>query len=71
MWHHARMDMKGWDARVDGWYEASFDESQPAESLARMRELLAQHPDAGALIPTLPRYRRSLSGYAAALTDDN
>ena len=51
MWHHARMDMKEWDARVDAWYEASFDESQPAESLARMRELLARHPDAGALIP--------------------
>ena len=101
MWHDARMDTKEWDARVDAWYEASFDESQPAETVARMRELLAQHPNAGALIPfelagvhdtlgleneavplyeqalaeglipTLPRYRRSLSGYAAALTDNN
>ena len=51
MWHHARMDMKTWDGRVDAWYETHFDESQPAESVARMRELLAQHPDAGALIP--------------------
>ena len=51
MWHDARMDTKEWDARVDAWYEASFDESQPAETVARMRELLAQHPNAGALIP--------------------
>lgn len=51
MWHHAQMDMRAWDARVDAWYEASFDESQPAESVTRMRELLARHPDAGALIP--------------------
>jgi len=51
MWHHARMDMKTWDARVDAWYETNFDESQPAESVAHLRELLARHPDAGALIP--------------------
>ncbi len=43
--------MREWDARVDAWYETSFDESKPAESVAGMHDLLAQDPDAGALVP--------------------
>jgi tetratricopeptide (TPR) repeat protein len=51
MWHHALMEMSEWDARVDAWYDTSFDESQPAKSVAGMRDLLAHYPHAGALIP--------------------
>ncbi len=43
------MDLDEWDARVDAWYRDRFDESRPDDSVAGMRELLAQNPAAGAL----------------------
>lgn len=45
------MDLNAWDARIDAWYATAFDESRPTESVAAMRALLAEHPDAGALAP--------------------
>jgi len=42
--------MSGWDARIDDWYENSFDESRPEQSVAGMRDLLAQRPEGGALV---------------------
>ena len=41
--------MSDWDARVDAWYQDSFDESRPEDSVAGMRDLLARHPEASAL----------------------
>jgi len=43
------MDLTDWDARIDAWYATEFDDSRPAQSIASMQALLAQHPQAGAL----------------------
>jgi len=43
------MDTNEWDAGIDAWYEANFDETRPEASVTAMREFLAGHPAAGAL----------------------